>query len=102
MAAPIVLAKWPYREGEGQDRWVYESRTCPCCGGEGIAPEGGWPCGLCSGTGVVFEDGYYDELAARALSLAASHDPSDRDALLDLCGCADREYQEGLKNGRRQ
>jgi len=80
MDTPIVLAK--YRAG---DDWIYEPEKCPGCQGTGkvlmtfgdprrpwISEEGEVDCGLCGGTGELFEDGQYDREAARALWLQAN------------------------------
>lgn len=90
MSAPIVLAK---RDGGGE--WVYEPETCPAC-------DAGYrddlPCGVCRGTGVLFEDGTYTRDQARALGLARS---GDENGLMRLADMLTAEFMDRLLQGGR-
>lgn len=91
--AAVVLAKRYAGAGGPGPIWVYESEPCPCCDAGRLDGE---PCGVCRGTGVLFEDGYRNELQVRALLL---HSAGRTEELLDLAEQATTAYMDELQRG---
>ncbi|HID30741.1 MAG TPA: hypothetical protein EYP19_12150 [Desulfobacterales bacterium] len=85
--ATIVLGK---RYGGDERGWVYEPEICPACDN---GYRDWYPCGVCQGTGKLFEDGYLNEDQLKALTLVYS---GEYEKLMDFADMLTAAYVDHI------
>ena len=76
----ITLAKRYVGQSGPGPIFIYEPVKCPACEDGRLQVDGyeGAPCGLCRDTGVLFEDGHFNERQARLYAAFIHGDAEER------------------------